>query len=93
MSDSFLLPSAKQIIKYSDGEFFDENIPSFYRFHTGRTFIWIELSRGMYNICVRGYYYTEWIPSKKILSSYKRFFESISGYFSLVRRLLNDLYK
>lgn len=93
MSDSFLLPSAKQIIKYSDGEFFEENVSSFYRFHTGRTFIWIEPLKGMYNICVRGYYYTEWIPTKKVLFSCKFLIDSIKAFFSLVRRLLDDLYK
>lgn len=93
MSDSYLIPSAKQILNFSEGEYFDDNIPSFYRFHTGRCFIWIELSKGMYNICIRGYFYTEWIPVKKTLSQYKFFSDSISAFFSLVRRLLNDLYK
>lgn len=93
MSDSFLMPSAKQILNFSEGEYFEDNIPSFYRFHTGRCFIWIELSREMYNICIRGYYYAEWIPVKKILVQYKNFSDSISGFFNLVRRLLNDLYK
>lgn len=93
MSDSYLTPSAKQILNFSEGEYFDDNISSFYRFHTGRCFIWLELQTGRYNLCIRGYYYSEWIPVKKILSQYKSFSDSISAFFSLVRRLLDDLYK
>lgn len=93
MSDSFLLPSAKQILSYSEGDFFQDNIPNFYRLHTGRTFIWLEPSKKLYNLCVRGFYYSEWIPVKKVLVSYKSFDDSIKGFFALVRRLLNDLYK
>lgn len=92
MTEHFLLPSARQILAFSDGEFFDENIPSFYRFHTGRTFLWIELKNSLYNLYVRGYYYNEWISTKKLLVSYNRLFEAINGFFSLVRRLMDDLY-
>lgn len=92
MSEHFLLPSARQILAFNESEFFDENIPSFYRFHTGRCFIWIDFSNSLYNLYCRGYYYNEWISTKKLLFSYKRFNEAIEGYFNLVRRLLNDLY-
>lgn len=92
MSEHFLLPSARQILAFNDSDFFDENIPSFFRFHTGRCFIWIELTNSLYNIYVRGYYYNEWISTKKLLVSYNRLYEAINGYFSLVRRLMDDLY-
>lgn len=92
MSEHFLLPSARQILAYSEGEFFDDNIPSFYRFHTGHAFIWLELKNGLYNLCVRGYYYNEWVPVRKIIMSLERLSDAVSWYFSVVRRLLNDLY-
>lgn len=92
MIEHFLLPSSRQILAYSEGEFFNDNIPSFYRFHTGRTFIWIEYKNSLYNLYVRGYYYNEWIPKQKLIMSLDRLSDAVSWYFSIVRRLLNDLY-
>lgn len=50
----FLLPSAKQILSYENGDIRSDEISTIYRFHFLNTYIWIEPSNKGYDVKVRG---------------------------------------
>lgn len=50
----FLLPSAKQILSYENGDIRSDEISTVYRFHFLNTYIWIEPSNKGYDVKVRG---------------------------------------
>lgn len=50
----FLLPSAKQILSYENGDIRSDELSTVYRFHFLNTYIWIEPSKTGYDVRVRG---------------------------------------
>lgn len=50
----FLLPSAKQILSYENGDIRSDEVSTVYRFHLLNVYIWIESTSRGYEVKLRG---------------------------------------
>lgn len=79
--ETILLPSAKQILGFSQGDFCYSDVHDFYRFHYGKTFFWIEHICSKFCFCVRGFHFDNFYSSKQVLYS-SVYLEDVISYFN-----------
>lgn len=80
-SDSIMLPSGKQILSFSQGDFRITDVHDFFRFHYGKTHFWIELIRSKFCFCVRGFHFDNFYSNKQVLYS-SDCLEDVISYFN-----------
>lgn len=89
----FLLPSAKQILAYENGDIRSDEISTVYRFNFLSTFIWIEPSKNGYDIKIRGRWPTlkeesTFIANSRVISSAVDLFTAVTFFAATVRDIL-----
>lgn len=85
----FLMPSAKQILAYENGDISSDEISTVYRFHFLRTYLWIEPSKNGYDIKIRGTMPNInghiFIANSRIVSSCRDLFSAVTTFSSMVQ--------
>lgn len=92
----FLLPSAKQILSYENGDIRSDEVSTVYRFHFLNVYIWIEPSKNGYDVRFRGRFCDKsFIPTSFVIMSYSDLSSAISFFKGVVKDylLLHDLYE
>lgn len=88
--DNILVPSAKVILNYREGNFRYNEIHEFFRFHAGDVIYWIEKCRGNFEVCVRGFDCDKFEPFKRVLFQSHDLDECIDKFYFFVNWSLND---
>ncbi len=95
----FLLPSAKQILSYENGDIRSDELSTVYRFHFLNTYIWIEPSNKGYDIKVRGKFPVKgsdviFVPVSRVIETTWDLPSAVSSFKNIVKGffLLHDMY-
>ena len=94
----FLLPSAKQILSYENGDIRVDEVSTIFRFHFLNVYIWIEPSKNGYDIKFRGRFCDKsentFIPTSLLISSFPDLISAISFFKGIVLNYihLHDLH-
>lgn len=94
----FLLPSAKQILSYENGDIRFDELSTVYRFHFLNTYIWIEPSKKGYDVKVRGKFSFDspdvlFIPTSRTIVTTWDLPSAVESFKGFVKSLilLNDI--
>lgn len=88
--DNILVPSAKLILNYREGNFRYTDIHEYFRFHAGDVLYWIEKCRNTFEVCVRGYDCNNFEPFKRVLYQSHDLSDCIDKFYFHVNWCLND---
>lgn len=91
----FLLPSAKQILSYENGDFRLDEVATIFRFNFLNVYIWIEPSKTGYDVRYRGRFCDKsFIPTSLVVESFSDLISAISFFKRIVQDyiMLHDLY-
>ena len=95
----FLLPSAKQILSYENGDIRSDELSTVYRFHFLNTYIWIEPSNKGYDIKVRGKFPVKgsdvvFVPTARIIETTWDLPSAVSFFKNIVKNFffLHDMF-
>lgn len=95
----FLLPSAKQILSYENGDIRSDEISTVYRFHFLNVYIWIEPSKNGYDVKVRGRHFSDFdstfVSTALVVSSFSDLTSAVSFFKKTVYNyiFLHDFYE
>lgn len=82
----FLLPSAKQILSYENGDIRVDEVATIFRFNFLNVYIWIEPSNSGYDVRFRGRFCTEnFIPTSLVVESFSDLISAISFFKRIVQ--------
>lgn len=94
----FLMPSAKQILNYENGDIRSDEVSSIFRFHFMNVYIWIEPSKRGYDITFRGRFCRKdentFVSSSRVIISFSDLDSAIYYFKRIVQDyiLLHDLF-
>lgn len=91
----FLLPSAKQILSYENGDIRLDEVSTIFRFNFLNVYIWIESSKSGYDVRFRGRFCDKsFIPTSLVVESFPDLISAITFFKGIVKDyiMLHDLY-
>lgn len=84
----FLLPSAKQILSYENGDIRSDELSIVYRFHFLNAYLWIEPSKNGFDIKIRGRYFSDtdsvFVPNSSVVLSFSDLTSAVSYFKKIV---------